>query len=306
VVIRNLTLQGQGHAGDGVKAEGFTECDWTHHISLEGLKILDYGGDQQRVGISTKCPAWNWVIRGNTLIGAGTGIYLGNSDGHAPFIHGLIENNFVSNTMGYNLQIKHQLPRGHETRGMPEHDGITIIRNNTFSKSDAVGSEEMARPNVLVGHASLAGPGLGDWYHIYGNVFYQNPHEALFQGEGNLALYNNLFVNTYATEIPAIAIQRHNWRPRNVHVFHNTVVARRRGISIRGGMAGHEQLAYANIVFADIPVSEEFFSENFTGTYEMASIYLSRPFADLGSLDLYPRRHPDVGGVFLRELHRHL
>ena len=69
------------------------------------------GGNQQVVGISTNgAPTWNWTIRGNTIIGAGTGMYLGNSDGANPFVAGVIERNVVRDTIGYNLQIKHQAP----------------------------------------------------------------------------------------------------------------------------------------------------------------------------------------------------
>ncbi len=79
LIIRNLELDGQGRAGDGVKAEGTAQS--AHHITLENLYIHGHGGDQQIVGINSKCPAWNWVIRSNIIEAAGTGIYLGNSDG---------------------------------------------------------------------------------------------------------------------------------------------------------------------------------------------------------------------------------
>ena len=84
------------------------QARYAHHITLENLLIRGHGNNQQTVGISTKCPAWNWVIRGNTIIGAGTGMYLGDSDGSAPFVAGVIERNLIVDTIGYNLQIKHQ------------------------------------------------------------------------------------------------------------------------------------------------------------------------------------------------------
>ena len=55
----------------------------------------------------------------------------------------------------------------------------------------------MARPSLLVGHFPLTGAGRNDVYEIYGNFFWQNPTEALFQGEGNIALYDNVFVNDF-------------------------------------------------------------------------------------------------------------
>ena len=122
LVIRNLVLEGNNLPVDAVKAEG--QSRWAHHITLENLVIRGHGNNQQTVGISTKCPAWNWVIREVTIVGAGTGMYLGNSDGSAPFVAGLIERNLVVDTIGYNLQIKHQLARP-DLPGMPtgrEHD----------------------------------------------------------------------------------------------------------------------------------------------------------------------------------------
>jgi hypothetical protein len=109
VIARNLTIDGRDLGGDGVKAQGVA-----HHITLENLVIRGVGGDQQVVGISTNgAPTWNWTIRGNTIVGAGTGMYLGNSDGTNPFVAGVIERNVVRDTIGYNVQIKHQAPAGH-------------------------------------------------------------------------------------------------------------------------------------------------------------------------------------------------
>ena len=46
-----------------------------------------------------------------------------------------------------------------------------------------------ARPNLLVGGFPPTGWGANDSYEIYGNFFYNNPVEALFQGTGNIKLY---------------------------------------------------------------------------------------------------------------------
>jgi hypothetical protein len=283
ITIRNLDLDGRNLPVDGVKCEG--HADWAHHITLDGLRVRGHGNNQQTVGISTKCPAWGWVIRNNIIDGAGTGLYLGNSDGRAPFIAGLIEHNLVIDTRGYNLQIKHQLARS-VLPGMPEGNNTTIIRHNVFSKANG-GSKDVARPNILVGHWPLKGAGANDRYLIYGNFFYQNPYESLFQGEGNVALYNNLFVNYFGD---AIRIQPHNETTRAISVFYNTVIAKGSGIILvrREDDPMYSQFVIANIIFAGSPVRGTSSEKNLTGKFDDARKYLTRPFAPLGEMNLMP------------------
>ena len=83
---------------------------------------------------------WDWVIRNNIIRNAGTGMYLGNSPGNNPFVRGIIEYNLFEDTIGYNMQIKHQNPRPTNI-GMPTGLSKTIIRHNVFSKSgNSIGS----------------------------------------------------------------------------------------------------------------------------------------------------------------------
>ena len=173
--IRNLEIDGLGMPGiDAVKAEGPQgDANFAHHVTLENLYIHGHDGDQQTVGISTKCPAWDWVVRGNVIATAGTGMYFGNSDGTAPFVNSLIEGNLVVDTTGYNVQIKHQVNRP-ALPGMPA-SGVTTIRHNVFSKANGASTGDDARPNLLVGHWPPAGPGANDVYQIYGNFFWANP-----------------------------------------------------------------------------------------------------------------------------------
>ena len=283
ITIRNLDLDGRNLPVDGVKCEG--HADWAHHITLDGLHVRGHGNNQQTVGISTKCPAWGWVIRNNIIEGAGTGLYLGNSNGRAPFIAALIEYNLIVDTRGYNLQIKHQLARP-VLPGMPEGNSVTIIRHNVFSKARG-GSQDAARPNVLIGHWPLTGPGTNDQYLIYGNFFYQNPHESLFQGEGNIALYNNLFVNHFGD---AMRIQPHNETTRAISVFYNTVVAAGAGILLRRreGDFLYQQWIAGNAIFARTPLTGYTNDGNFVGGYEAAHEYLVRPFSLLGQMNLAP------------------
>lgn len=292
ITIRNLVLDGLNLPVDGVKAEG--DADWAHHITLENLLIRNHGNNQQTVGISTKCPAWNWEVRGNVITGAGTGMYFGDSDGSDPFVASLIEHNLVVDTIGYNLQIKHQNTRP-VIPGMPLGDQQTIIRHNVFSKAMRGSKGPMARPNVLVGHWPLSGAGQEDQYLIYGNFFYQNPNEALFQGEGNLALYNNLFLNDSAD---AIHIQPHNNIPRRISIFFNTVITTTTGIVIRQRQddptmqsTNYPQRVVANAVFASRPINARNQKGNITAQVSQAKNYLRNPLAQPGEMDLRPHKY---------------
>lgn len=288
VTIRHLQIDGHNLPVDAVKCEG--HADWAHDITLADLRITGHGHNQQIVGISTKCPTWNWVIRNNIIDGAGTGMYLGNSDGRAPFIAGVIENNLVKDTIGYNLQIKHQQPRP-VLPGMPRRPTETIIRHNVFSKAKTH-TNTAPRPNVLVGHWPLSGTGKQDRYLIYGNFFYHNTSESLLQGEGNLAIYNNLFINPYGD---AIRIQPHHDIPRNVAVFFNTILAADTGI-FHAGIHQHKlptPWIAGNAVFAKRPLAahQNSLHSNVTDTYQAAENYLQAPFKPLGALNLAPQPH---------------
>jgi hypothetical protein len=285
IALRNLSLDGQGLAGDGIKAESTAVS--VHHILIERLSLQNFNQSQQTVGISTKCPAWNWVVRHTTITSTGTGMYFGNSDGSEDFSNSLVEHNLVHGTIGYNAQFKHQLSRS-TSIGAPS-SGTTIIRHNTFSKQSGSGSSEF-RPNVLVGHWPLSGAGSSDIYQVHGNLFYQNPNESLFQGEGNVALHDNLFVNSTGT---AVRFQAQNSVPRRIDAFNNTIVANSTGISITGAdTANYDQRVIGNAVFAATPLvgGDPAPSNNVTGSYSAASTYLNNPTAALGSgLDLYPK-----------------
>jgi len=252
VVIRHLEIDGNGAFVDGVKAEGHAR--FAHDITLENLHIHNLAQEQQSVGISTKCPAWNWVVRGNRIEGVGTGMYFGDSDGGDAFVGGLVEYNDVIDTIGYNLQVKHQKARP-TIEGMPLAPRRTIIRGNRFVKARGASRGNAARPNVLVGHFPPEGSGGHDAYLIHGNLFLQNPGEALFQGEGNVALYDNLFFNSHDTGFPAVAIQPHNDIPRRVRVFANTVVNPGIGIRVlrQEGRWVDDQWVFGNTVVSMLP-----------------------------------------------------
>jgi hypothetical protein len=283
IAVRNLSLDGLNKAGDGVKAEAGSVS--VHHILIEGLSFKNFNPNGLRVGISTKCPAWNWVIRRNTITSTGTGMYIGGSSGEFEHTNFLVEHNLVHGTIEYNVQFKHQLSRN-TSIGVPA-SGTTIIRHNVFSMETGSLPGADARPNLLVGHWPLSGPGSSDIYQIYGNVLYQNPYESLFQGEGNLAFHDNLLVKRTGG---AVRIQPHNHVPRRIDIFDNTVIAPGTGIYITGADPAYTQRVVGNAVFAATPLSGGQQSNNVTGSYTAASTYLNNPMAALGSgLDLYPK-----------------
>lgn len=245
LVLRNLELDGGNLPVDAVKAEKHSRR--ADFITLERLHIHSHAASQQNVAISTKSPAFGWVIRDNDIERVGTGLYLGDSDGSAPFVGGLIEGNRISKTLGYNLQIKHQTVRPADLTS--RHD--TVIRYNVFSKQGSAPGP-MARPNLLLGHFPLQGAGADDRYLVYGNLFLHNPSEALVQAEGRAAFYDNVLVNG---DGDAIHIQPHNDVPRDIDIFSNTILASGNGIRIRGGGAGrYRQRVAANIVAAGQPI----------------------------------------------------
>lgn len=299
LVIRNLELNGGGVAVDAVKGEG-TAGNWAHHITLEYLNIVGYGADQQLVAISTKCHAWNWTIRKNRIVGAGTGLYLGNSDGDKPFVNGLIEYNLIMNTVGYNMEIKHQRDGARDAFAGTAVEGRTIIRHNVFSKEENSSTGGSARPNVLLGAFPSNGFGANDVYEMYGNFFYQNPVEALLQVTGNTALYANVFVNT--SDPPgfrAVYITSHNgFRPRTMWIFHNTVWTMNSsgGIRLYNADPAYRQYCHANAVFA--PQSISGFTDtldNVPNSFMMAAGEVLGAAEPLMLLNLYPRQTRLIG-----------
>jgi hypothetical protein len=148
---------------------------------------------------------------------------------------------------------------------------------------------------VLLGHSPLAGHGSNDRYLVYGNFFYQNQHESLFQGEGNIALYNNLFVNHSGD---AVRIRPHNDTVREISVFYNTVVAAGAGITLarKEDDPPYQQWIEANAIFARAPFGGAASHGNLVGNYAEAAEYLAKPYAPLGELNLLP----NGGAIFPR------
>ncbi|MEQ1662325.1 MAG: right-handed parallel beta-helix repeat-containing protein [Thiobacillus sp.] len=280
LVLRDLELDGRNLPVDAVKAEGHSR--YADFITLENLHIHDYAASQQNVGISTKCPAHGWVVKNNRIERVGTGMYFGDSDGSAAFVAGLIEGNLITETLGYNLQIKHQIIPVN-AGAHAEKTGETIIRHNVFSRANPL-SGGMPRPNVLLGHGALTGARQNEQYRVYSNLFWQNPDEALFQGEGNLELCNNVFVNTQGD---AIHIQPHHHVPQHVWIRFNTVWAKNAGITVWVPQAssGYRQIVSNNLIFARRPLLGGERADNAVHAYGDAARYLRRPVMALAHAD---------------------
>jgi hypothetical protein len=284
--LENLRIDSLGIPGAfGISARGH-EDNLTHHIRIQGNTFVGQNGGQQTDAISTKTATWGWVIRYNRILGAGTGIYLGDSDGTQPFVDGIIENNLIADTIGYNMEIKDQIAIP-SFAGMPVGPTTTIIRNNVFIKSDQP-SPDGDRPNLLVGAFPTAGAGSLNMYDIYGNFFFHNHREALFQGSGRLSLHDNIFVDgPYG--YPAVVLTKQNYPLKVANVYNNTVYTSGRGIYF-GTRAVVADAVAGNLVFAATPIAGSITNQfdNIVDSVAHASIYVKSPSFDLGSMDFYP------------------
>jgi hypothetical protein len=293
LAIENLRIDSLGTPGAfGICAMG-REKNVTHHIRIEGNTLVGQNGGQGTDGISTKTPTWGWIIRYNQILGAGTGLYLGDSDGTQPFVNGLIENNLVKDTIGYNMEIKDQksIP---DIPGMPTGPTSTIIRNNVFIKNDQP-SPNGDRPNLLVSAFPDTGTGSMNMYEIYGNYFLHNHSEALFQGSGRISLHDNVFVDGPYT-YPAVVLRKQNHPLKVALVYNNTVYTSGKGIYF-GSRAQVYDAVVGNLVFASVPISGQIIqqSNNVVESVNRAPRYVKLP-AFAGAMDFYPLAGQCQGG----------
>lgn len=285
VKINGFKFDGQNIPNiDAIKAGGDT-TKWTANIWLDDNLIVGHGGTQQTCGISTKINSWDWKISNNIIDQAGTGIYLGNSDGSAPFVRGLIEKNLIINPLGYCMQIKHQLSY-YNIPDDPKGNFSTIIRHNVFIK-DARTSPDGDRPNLLIGGQIPVGKGLQYKVEIYGNFLYNNPREYLFQGTGALSLHNNIFMNS---QLGAINItKQNNIEPRKINLYNNTIVTQGKGIRIYSADKSYTQTVIGNAVFADTPYAYSIKASDLTGTLDEADKYFTALVLNSAIADLTPK-----------------
>ncbi len=299
IVIKDITFDGQDIAGvDAVKANG-TAGHWTHDITVEGCTITRHDGggtDQQTVGINTKIVSWNWVIKGNIIDGAGTGMYLGNSDGTEAFIGGLIEGNLYRHTLGYNMEIKQQVDRQqNDVPQVPTDVRTTIIRNNVFLKENNP-SPDGARPNLLVDGFPDSGPGSQDHYEIYGNFFFHNDDDALLQATGRVHVHDNIFVDS---KHQAIHFMNHAGKTViDAIAYNNTIYGTAQGISFGAAPSGVSLVA-ANAIFSPSPLGGTITNEHddISDSVANAGNYVVNPGLALGQMDFYPKTGSALHGA---------
>ena len=281
VAFENLTIDGQDK--EGVFAVN-ASAEPSHDIRIENCTIVGHGFDQSTVAISTKTTAWNWIIRRNRIVAAGTGAYLGDSDGARPFIGGLIEYNLFLDARGYNLQIKHQNPRS-PVEGMPTTPQKTIVRHNVFLKGE-LPNDSGERPNLLIGALPSSGLGSEDSSEVYGNLFYHNHRESLFQAEGRVSIHDNVFVDCTGD---AIHFQNHYGKVRRAYVYNNTFYGVDTAIRfVHPALEDH--LVVGNLMFSGNAIVGSFTKEanNLHVPIESAGNYVRKPSLVLGQMDFHP------------------
>jgi hypothetical protein len=288
LVIRNLTVDGLGVDGAfGIDARG----PEVHHITIENCTFVHHDAHQQTVAISTKTPTSGWIIRGNRILGAGTGMYLGNSDGTHAFVEGLIENNLFYDTIGYNVQIKWQQPHD-PVPGASGGPSATIIRHNVFIKTDRP-SDDGDRPNLLIGGFATTGPNSEDTYQIYGNVFLHNPRESLIQASGRVSIHDNVFFDSPTT---AIRLQNHDLPLRRAWIYQNTFLVNGAAINF-GASAPEGSLVVGNLIFANTAIfgAAGEVRDNITDIPGNAGMYVRMAGTTLGSVDFFPANSRSSG-----------
>jgi hypothetical protein len=174
--LRNLALE--------VHCTGIESSGGSQHVALENLQIVGDGRDARTVGIATRGAASDWIIRRDTISGVANGLRLGDADGSAPFVAGLIEYDVVVDAAGENVRIE----------GAAKGNHATLIRHNAFGTS----------PSALMNALS------GDAYEIYGNVFYASSQSVPLTSTPASGVHDNLLVGAVAVSSANPYIQASN------------------------------------------------------------------------------------------------
>lgn len=302
LAIEDLYIDGMHVAGSfGISAKGGTS-NVVHDVRVEGCTLVDMDNDgdpsdlgQQDDGISTKVPTWGWIIRHNKILGAGTGMYLGNSDGSDPFIDGVIDGNLVDKPTGYCIEIKQQNPWP-SVAGIPTQPTTTILSNNVFTKADHAMTTSGPRPQVLVDGFPTSGPGAQNHYELYGNLFVHDNEDYLLQATGRVHVHDNVFVDdaTYG----AIDFTDHDgYTVIDAIAYNDTIYSVGTGIAFSNAPSGIG-FAVGNAVFATTAFSGMAATQtnNVTDTVANADKYVNAPSLVLGAMDFYPKTGSPLRG----------
>lgn len=302
LAIENLDLDGMHVAGSfGISAKGGTS-NVVHDIRVESCTMVDMDNDgdpsdlgQQDDGVSTKVPTWGWIIRNNKILGAGTGMYLGNSDGSDPFIAGVIEGNLVDKPTGYCIEIKQQNPWP-AVAGIPTQPTATILSNNVFTKADHAMTTSGPRPQVLVDGFPTSGPGAQNHYELYGNLFVHDNEDYLLQATGRVHVHDNIFVDD--AMYGAVNFTDHDgYTVIDAIAYNNTVYGVGTGIAFSSAPSGIG-FAVGNAVFATTAFSgmAATQTDNVSDTVANATKYVNNPSLTLGAMDFYPKAGSPLRG----------
>jgi hypothetical protein len=282
VAVRHLTIDNLGVQGAFAVS---AKSGLVHHIRIEDNHLVFTNADQNDCGISTKVPTWGWEIRRNVIERAGTGLYLGNSDGTRPFVQGLIEDNLVVNPVGYDMEIKHQVDWPTDA-GLPAGPTTTFIRHNVFIKGDGP-SPAGDRPNVLFDGFPDTGPGADNHYEVSGNLFFHNPREALLQVSGSFSIHDNLFVDASSV---AVRVTTHAGKAvKRAYLYDNTVLSAAGAIEFDAA-ATIDDLVAGNLLLATTGTSGTIAHarDNLVTPPAMAGTLVGSGAMTLPGVDLFP------------------
>ena len=305
LAVEHLLIDGNHvDSAFGISAKGGTS-NLVHDIRIEDntLVHIDNDGDpadlgQQDVGITTKTPTWGWIIRRNKILGAGTGLYLGNSDGSDPFVAGIIDDNLVDKPTGYCMEIKQQNPWP-TVAGMPEQPTATLISNNVFVKYDHAATTSGGRPNVLVDGFPDTGPGSHNHYEIYGNLFVHDSDDFLLQATGRVHVHDNLFVDDSANG--AVNFTNHDGKTViDAIAYNNTIYGVGTGIGFSSAPSG-VGFAAGNAIYAATPLQGSVATQtgNIAGPVAQAAGDVASPSITFGAMDFYPKTGGALDGAAL-------
>jgi len=224
------------------------DADYAHHIVLEELHIHGFTRESRNAAIITSAPAWDWIIRLNTIEDVGTGLQLGNNRTPSQFIRGTIEQNAILQPLSYAIFIAAQSERP-DVMGVPRQRTITFVRHNVLSKASPARTNITGRPLLQLESQPTTGFAENDDYQVYGNFFFENAFrgQALLLGEGNLRVHNNIFVNSKGN---ALEFRQLTNPVRELDVFNNTIISGSVGIKIEDVDQAFEQRVIGNAVFA--------------------------------------------------------